>query len=101
MPTIEEITQKLIPVFEEEGVTKAIIFGSYAKGNAGAKSDVDLVIDTEPHLRGWDVWAVFDVIRETLEEMELDLDIIHRREIIIDGAMDKEVAETGRVIYVK
>jgi predicted nucleotidyltransferase len=43
--TIEEIQQKVTPIAKRYGVAKVYLFGSYARNNAGAKSDVDLRID--------------------------------------------------------
>ncbi|MCL2619572.1 MAG: nucleotidyltransferase domain-containing protein [Defluviitaleaceae bacterium] len=96
MLTIEEITEKLTPVFEANGVTKAILFGSYAKGTATPDSDVDLVIDVESHIRGFGVFGVFGEINDTLD---VDMDIISRRSLVVGGKTDLEVARTGKVIY--
>ena len=44
--SIEQIRGRLTPVFEKYGVRRAVLFGSYAKGTATAKSDVDLFVDS-------------------------------------------------------
>ena len=41
---INEIKQKAVPVLKRSGVVKAGIFGSYATGRAGKKSDVDILV---------------------------------------------------------
>ncbi|MCL2377123.1 MAG: nucleotidyltransferase domain-containing protein [Defluviitaleaceae bacterium] len=99
MLTVEEITQKLKPVFEANGVTKAILFGSYAKGCATEDSDLDIVVDTEPHVRGIDFFGIIEDIRQKLDDIEVDL--IPQRSIIPDGRSDLEIKETGLVIYEK
>ena len=43
--TIEEIKEKVIPVAKKYGVKKLWLFGSYARGEADAESDVDFLID--------------------------------------------------------
>ncbi|MCL1946418.1 MAG: nucleotidyltransferase domain-containing protein [Chitinivibrionia bacterium] len=43
--TIEEIRQIVIPIVKQYGVKRAYLFGSYARGEAKAKSDIDLRID--------------------------------------------------------
>ena len=43
--TIEEIQEKVIPVAKKYGVKKLWLFGSYARGEADAESDVDFLID--------------------------------------------------------
>ena len=42
--SIEEMRQKLIPIFEKYGLLKASLFGSYARDEAKSDSDVDLLI---------------------------------------------------------
>ncbi len=42
--TIEAIKQKAIPILKKEGVLRASIFGSYCRGEATEKSDVDMLI---------------------------------------------------------
>jgi len=42
---IEELKAKLMPVFRRYNVTKAGIFGSYARGEQSKKSDVDILIE--------------------------------------------------------
>ncbi len=41
---IREIKKKAIPVLKKNGVIKAGIFGSYVKGKATQKSDVDILV---------------------------------------------------------
>jgi|SRR3989344_3707494 len=42
--TINDIKKKAVPLLKKNGVVKAGIFGSYARGEAGKRSDVDLII---------------------------------------------------------
>ena len=41
--TIEEIKKRVVPILKNYPVDKAILFGSYAKGEADNKSDIDLI----------------------------------------------------------
>ena len=41
---IELIKKKILPVLKEHKVTKAGIFGSYARGEQNKKSDLDILI---------------------------------------------------------
>jgi len=96
MLTVEEITRKLKPVFDANGVTKAILFGSYAKGCATEDSDVDLVIETEPHVRGWDFGGIHMDVAECLEK---NVDLIPRQDVVPGGRVDIEATRMGMVIY--
>ena len=43
--TIRDISSKIIPVLKSQGVLRASLFGSYAKGDAKKSSDVDLLVE--------------------------------------------------------
>ena len=38
--SVETIREKIVPIFENYPINKAILFGSYAKGNATISSDI-------------------------------------------------------------
>ena len=51
--TLPQLKRVLTPVFDAYGVRKAILFGSYAKGTATEKSDIDLLVQaSRPSLCG-------------------------------------------------
>lgn len=45
MMTIEELKKRIVPLAEAYGIEKVFLFGSYARGEATPKSDIDLRID--------------------------------------------------------
>lgn len=49
IPTIAQIRESLAPLIARVGARKAVVFGSYARGNADSYSDLDIIIvqDTE------------------------------------------------------
>ncbi len=49
--TLDEIKQKVKPIAQRYGIEKAYLFGSYARGEATAKSDLDFLIE-KGRLRG-------------------------------------------------
>jgi len=40
----QEIAKKIIPILKKQGVKKAALFGSRARGDAKKKSDIDLLV---------------------------------------------------------
>ncbi|WP_061213016.1 nucleotidyltransferase family protein [Syntrophomonas wolfei] len=44
MPTIEDIKTQFRPVLEKYNISKAYLFGSYARGDHTIKSDIDIQI---------------------------------------------------------
>ena len=92
----EEIKEKLLPVFGAHPIEKAVLFGSYAKGNAAKGSDVDILIDSRGKVRGIDFYGVLQDIAETLD---IPVDLIEASQIVNGGRIQREISETGVVIY--
>ena len=74
--TINELSEKLYPVFSSAPVYKAILFGSYAKGNATNKSDVDIYVDSHGELRGFNFYGVLEDNRPPRKQKDLKTGII-------------------------
>ena len=83
IPTLEAIREALTPALAASGAQKAIVFGSYARGDADECSDLDLIIvadtdrrflqrhkDYRPVFRSWDPWGrSLDLLIYTPEEL--------------------------------
>ena len=83
-----------MPVLQQYGVKRAVLFGSYAKGTADEKSDVDLLVDSG--LKGFSFLALGADIEDSLKK-EVDLlDVTH---IVKNSRIDREIAATGMIIY--
>ena len=96
--TIEEIKDILNEILKDEPVYQVILFGSYAKKKATNKSDIDLIIDTKSTLKGF---ALLKLICQIQEKLQKDIDGFEKYEIIDDSPIDKEIKETGVIIYEK
>jgi len=94
--TTDEIKAKLLPIFRAVPVEKAILFGSYAKGNPTQSSDIDIVIDSKGKIRGIDFFGVLEDITEALD---IPVDLIEASQIIDGHRVQQEIAKTGVVIY--
>lgn len=42
--TVQAIKKRMLPVFRDQGITKAAIFGSFAVGEETKNSDIDLLV---------------------------------------------------------
>ena len=93
--TIEEIKTMLKELLSDKPV---ILFGSYAKQKATQKSDIDLIIDTNSELKGF---ALLRLICEIKEKFQKEIDVFEKYEIIENSLIDKEIKETGVVVYEK
>lgn len=66
-PTPDQLRAKFAPAFRETAAQRAIVFGSHARGDAHAYSDLDIAIIAESdrrfvsrfkdYLWVWDVWG--------------------------------------------
>jgi len=48
--SLEELREKILPILKKWGVSKASIFGSYVRGEAGEDSDVDILVEIDDEL---------------------------------------------------
>ena len=94
MSTPDELSRILSPVFKSYDVKRAVLFGSCAKGTAGTKSDIDILVDSG--LRGLRFLSLYEDIHRTLGR-EIDLfDVAH---IDKNSKIDMEISVTGVVIH--
>ena len=92
--TVSQLESLLRPVFESNGVRRATLFGSYAKGSASPASDVDLMVDSG--LRGL---AFFGLLEDVCQSLGCDVDLIDSTQILPDSRVAQEIRRTGVVIY--
>jgi len=94
--TAHEIKEKLEPIFKAAPIDRAILFGSYAKGLQTSTSDVDIVIDSGGKIRGLDFFGILEDVTEALNKQ---VDLIENYEIVDGGRAQREIKETGVLIY--
>jgi len=92
--TVGELESILGPVFEQYGVKKAILFGSYAKGAATPRSDVDLFVDSG--LRGLAFFGLLDGVSSALD---VPVDLIDATQVDAGSPIEREIAQSGVKIY--
>lgn len=94
--SINEIKAKLFPVFETSPVYRAILFGSYAKGNPTDQSDIDIVIDSKGELLNMDFYGVLEDITTRLGK---HVDLFEIMELKNNATMQSIVEQEGIVLY--
>jgi len=95
--TIEEIRSKLTPIFEEKGVLKAVLFGSYAKGEATDESDVDIVAHVDENMCILDFAEISGYVEDVLHKR---VDFLYGGDVFSDD-MNAEIRKTGVIIFEK
>ena len=96
MLTVDEIRTIVTPLVEPFPVVRVILFGSYARGEATEKSDVDLVIDSEGVI---DSWELFGLIGRIVKKMPIGVDVFELDEVKRPSDMFNSISNEGIVIY--
>lgn len=92
--TIPELQELLTPIFRQNGVKQAVLFGSYAKGHATAKSDIDLLVDSG--LRGV---VFFGLLEDVATAIDTPIDLLDVSQIEKSSRIGREIRENGVTIY--
>ena len=92
--SLEELKSALTPVFEQFGVRRAVLFGSYAKGQATKHSDVDLLVDSG--LRGLSFFGLLDGVASALR---VPVDLIDVSQVERNSLVEREIQMSGVPIY--
>lgn len=96
MHTVSDIQTVLTPVFDNYGISRAVLFGSVAKGIATEKSDLDLLVDSR--LRGLRFVGFMEAVRQAAG---MPVDVFDISHIEKDSKIDREIRATGVTIYEK
>lgn len=81
---LEEQRETILRLAREHGVKRVRVFGSMARENAGAESDVDLLVDLEQGRTLLDLGALL---------MDLQ-DLLHRRvDVLTEAALHPRIRE--------
>lgn len=92
----DEIVSKCSRIFEEYPVHYCYLFGSYAKGTATERSDVDLLISSD--VTGIKFYGLAERLRETLKK---NIDLINVEQLVDNMELLNEVMKEGIRIYVQ
>ena len=93
---VNRLREILCPIFDANPVYSAILFGSYAKGEATDQSDVDIVIDSRGQLLRM---AFYGVLDEIIERLGKQVDLFELSEIRKPSPMYTEIIQSGVRIY--
>ena len=92
--SVDEIREKCEKVFQEYEVKSCYLFGSYAKGKATEKSDIDLLIVSE--LRGLKYFGMIERLRD---ELKKKLDVLDIAQLNNNQELLKDILTEGIKIY--
>ena len=98
--TIDQIKEKIVPIAKQYDLSKIYLFGSYARGEADEKSDVDIALELE------DDSIYFDVYGRILTIFDGNIDILLVSDLLstktnIGKLVKKNFLNDREVIYEK
>ena len=96
--TADDIKEMLMPIFSANPIDRAILFGSYAKGNPTQSSDIDILIDSNGKVTGINFFGILEDITEVLDA---PVDMLETSQIVYGSQIQFEIEKTGMVIYEK
>ena len=94
MPDINEIKKIVVPIAYSYGVNRLYLFGSYAKGTANEKSDIDLLVEKGKPMSLLKLSGMRQMVQEALN---LSVDLVTTTGIKDD--FRKEIAGTEILLY--
>lgn len=76
--TYAEIEALVRPLLRKYNAEYALLFGSYARGEATADSDIDIIVVGGEHFRARDIFAFGEELRKSAQK---DVDAFEMREV--------------------
>ena len=89
------------PLFIRTGIGKAVLFGSFAKGTASKKSDIDILIIKETHRRFLDRFSEFSDLYNIFKGYAVDMLVYSPEELDRNAKRPfiKTILSEGVVLY--
>lgn len=94
--SVDELKMRMLPIFIQYGIKRAVLFGSYSKGEASVKSDIDLLVDSG--LKGLRFIGFVEALRTSLDK---DMDVFDVTHLETGTQINSEIKKTGVVLYEK
>ena len=90
MYTIEKIREKVTPIAKKYGVKKISLFGSYARGEADEKSDLDFLVIGGKNFKLTRIFSLAEDLREVFQK---NVDVFEINEINPDSDFYKKIMQ--------
>ncbi|MCM1127474.1 MAG: nucleotidyltransferase domain-containing protein [Lachnospiraceae bacterium] len=78
MSNISEIQKAVVPIARHYGIKRLYLFGSYAKGTANEKSDIDLLVEKGKPMSLLQLSGMRQMVQEALQ-LSVDLLLFLKR----------------------
>ena len=92
--SIDELKEKLTPVFEEFGLLKVYVFGAYARNEENPKAEVDLLIKTSEVM---ELERFYEFMRDLHHAVRVKVDVTF--EEYINPYLKEEIQREAILLY--
>lgn len=90
----ENLYNKVISILRNHGIKKILVFGSYARGEATPKSDLDLIVEFP---KGTSLLDHIRIENELIEKLKIKVDLISKNGI--SPYLKDDIMKEAIVIY--
>lgn len=94
--TVDEIKELTVPVVSKFPVKQLILYGSYARNQATAESDIDLLVDSNDVLLGWGLCKLIGSLADILPK---PFHCYEKSMVLADPSLAKNIERDGIVLY--
>lgn len=70
---LDRIKKKALPILKQAGIIKSSIFGSYARGEEGGNSDIDMLVEVP---KGTGLFAFVDLQHKLEDVLDKKVDLV-------------------------
>ena len=96
--TVDRIRDTLRRTPLDARVRRLVLFGSHARGTAQERSDLDLFLDSDGQITGFDYFA----LKATLEDaFQCEIDLLPDVDVLPDSKIVREIARDGVMVYAR
>ena len=96
MLSVVDIKNTIEPIVKNTKVEKVVLFGSYAKGIASEKSDIDMCLISNGAITGL---AFFDLKSKFEDSFNVSIDLLPDLDIVPNSLVEKQINESGVILY--
>ena len=96
--TVQELRALLLPIFLTYAVYRAVLFGSYSRGDATTSSDVDIMVDSRGELVNIEFYGLLEDLTRKLGK---PVDLLELSEIQRGSPLERAIQGEGVILYEK
>ena len=93
---IKESIKDIIKRDDYYKISKVVLFGSYARGEAESNSDIDLIVYDSPLFKGMKIYSFIGDLKAKLHK---DIDLFVDRNIVKNSKFYENIVNDGVIIY--